>query len=472
MRTAPLATLALGAMFGAASLGGVAHANGRYPATNEILFRPGDLHSFYVRSTFGLLVSHDDGCTFSWVCEQNIGFGGTFDPIYRVGSDGSIYAATLFGLTESRDGGCSFAPAVLSTGTTSRPDLAGDYVAALDIGSTGEVWAGTADTNTINAVYVSRDGGVSFQPALESSTVLFKSIAVAPSMATRIFATGYALAQPPCRYGDSIGCRPTAGSDAAVAFRSDDDGATWTPLPLAGIAVGQTPLFEVIAVDPFDPDVVFATSVGANPPVGDILYQSTDAGMTFTQVLATTSTVQDVTFTDASHAFVAQVPLMDDTGSLTPAPAYASTDGGSAFVAMTGTPQLECLSARSDGALFGCGQNWIDGKAVAQLQTDGSWSDVFQFFQLAGPLACPVNSLETSQCGPQWPALQTQFSSTGPTCGSGSGTGGGDAGPGVHASSGGCDAGRGGGPIALAGAFAAAAVSLRRRRGSRAARVE
>ena len=55
--------------------------------------------------TFGLLVSHDDGAGFYWVCEQNIGYEGTFDPKYRIGANGDIYATTFEGLRVSRDGG-------------------------------------------------------------------------------------------------------------------------------------------------------------------------------------------------------------------------------------------------------------------------------------------------------------------------------------------------------------------------------
>src|SRR5678816_4665147 len=84
----------------------VALANGRPPITNGVKFRPGDNHSLYVATTFGLLVSHDDGCSFRWVCEQNIGYGGTFDPQYRIATDGAIFATTFTGLRVSRDGGC------------------------------------------------------------------------------------------------------------------------------------------------------------------------------------------------------------------------------------------------------------------------------------------------------------------------------------------------------------------------------
>ncbi len=55
-------------------------ANGRAPITNGVFFRPGSNTDIWVRTTFGLLVSHDDGCTFRWICEQNVGYGGIFDP--------------------------------------------------------------------------------------------------------------------------------------------------------------------------------------------------------------------------------------------------------------------------------------------------------------------------------------------------------------------------------------------------------
>lgn len=69
--------------------------------------QPGDNHSLHVATTFGLLVSHDDGCSFRWICEQNIGYGGTFDPKYRIAGDGTLFATTFSGLRVIRDdGGC------------------------------------------------------------------------------------------------------------------------------------------------------------------------------------------------------------------------------------------------------------------------------------------------------------------------------------------------------------------------------
>src|SRR5262245_55778324 len=127
----------------ALTISATAYANGRAPLTNGIHFRPGDPHSLYIASTFGLLISHDDGCTVQWVCEANMGFGDMFDPIYAIASDGTIFATTMVGLRVSRDGGCSFTTATdqLPAGDPGRLDL---YMSALDIGPTGEDRQGTS----------------------------------------------------------------------------------------------------------------------------------------------------------------------------------------------------------------------------------------------------------------------------------------------------------------------------------------
>src|SRR5439155_24446940 len=101
MRWSVLAPLVAGTLALAAA---PAFANGRAPLTNGINFKAGDDQSIYLSTTFGLLVSHDDGCTFRWVCEQSLGYGGQWDPKYAIASDGTIFATTFEGLRVSRDG--------------------------------------------------------------------------------------------------------------------------------------------------------------------------------------------------------------------------------------------------------------------------------------------------------------------------------------------------------------------------------
>src|SRR5687767_13958439 len=130
----------------------IAHGNGRAPQTIGIYPKPGEPQTVFLATTFGLLVTTDDGCTFRWMCEDNIGYAGTSEPAYAIGSDGTIFATTYDGLRVSRDGGCSF--------QTATADV---WVDALDLGPTGEVWIGTAETGGSNDILSSLDNGMTFQ---------------------------------------------------------------------------------------------------------------------------------------------------------------------------------------------------------------------------------------------------------------------------------------------------------------------
>jgi hypothetical protein len=59
-------------------LTGSAAANGRFPKAQQIVTAPGSGgKTIFLRATFGVLVSRDAGATWSWICEQAIGFSGT-----------------------------------------------------------------------------------------------------------------------------------------------------------------------------------------------------------------------------------------------------------------------------------------------------------------------------------------------------------------------------------------------------------
>jgi len=386
----------------------VARANGRPPATNGIYFRPGDPHSLYIASTFGLLVSHDDGCTVHWICEVDLGYGGSWDPAYAIAGDGTIFATTYTGLRVSRDGGCSFvtATAELPPGDPGR--IANRGIDALALGPDGAIWAGTSDTGAPNDIFVSTDGGVTFSSrGMLSPTIFWKSIAIAPSDARRVYVTGYELA----------GVAPDAGTlpPAPHALRTDDAGVHWTELSLAGVIYGGTPIVLALAVDPRDAGIVYLVSRGANPPSGDRMYRSADGGATFAEVLATADPVHDVVVLDAQTVRVATQTVAGLGGST-----YVSTDAGQAFVRATSAPRLACLGKSPDGSLYGCAANWEpDYMAVTQsLDRGTTFHKVWRFAQLAGPLACPDGTAERDVCDrSQWQTVQAQLAATGPTCG-------------------------------------------------------
>ena len=405
MRLAAVLVLALAA---------TASANGRPPLTNGVFFKPGDTQSIYIRSTFGLLISHDDGCSFRWVCEKAIGYGGEFDPKYAVATDGTIFATTFRGLKVSRDGGCTWTMAPVGPGEI--------WVDAIDVGPNGDVWVATAESAAPNNVYRSTDNGATFAArGMLSPQVWWKSVRVAPSDPKIVYVAGYQV----------------AGAPTARLYRSDDAGENWTEHPLFGeqrdpptMKFGATPIVLVAAVDPKDPNSVLLTSIEANPPKGDRLYRSTDGGVTFKQVLATNDKIRDAFFAADGSVYVATL------GS----GAYHSTDRGASFAPLVAPPQLGCLGQRSDGSLVGCGANWEpDFKAVARTTDGAKWQKVFRFVELAGPVQCAASTSVGQLCEPDWPSLKELFGATGPAAVCPAPPDG--APPKKPAKSGGCDAG-------------------------------
>lgn len=369
-----------------------AHANGRPPMTNGVFFRPGDDQSLYVRSTFGLLISHDDGCSFRWVCEQSIDYSGTYDPKYAIAADGALFATTFKGLRVSRDGGCSFTTptAELPVGAPGR--IADRFVDTVDLGPTGEIWVATADAGP-NDVFRSTDGGVTFASrGMLSSVILWKNLIVAPSDAMRVYVAGYQLSPAP----------------AAHLFSTGDGGQTWTEASLAGVQLAATPLVTVAAVDPADPQRVYLVSVNANGTDGDRLYRSTDGGMTFDEVLSTTQPITGVVIRDPMTVLV-----VGGQGT------FRSGDGGVTFGPPATSPRLGCLGQRPDGTLIGCATNWDPDFMAVGTSSDGAqWQKIFRFVELAGPLSCPPGTAGHDICDQQyWPGLKMQFGANGPACG-------------------------------------------------------
>jgi hypothetical protein len=370
-----------------------AHANGRPPATNGVVFRPGDNESIYIRTTFGLLVSRDAGCSFRWVCEANIGYGGTYDPKYAIAADGALFATTFDGLRVSRDGGCSFTTATAELPANAPGRIAETWVDALDIGPTGEVWVATADSAKPNDIYRSTDNGVTFAArGMQSPMILWKSLAVARSDAMRVYAAGYQVSPSP----------------VAHLVTTADGGQSWTPSALTGVQVGSVPLLEVAAIDPAKPQIVYVVSAGSNGAEGARLYRSTDGAVTFTPVLMTSQPIANVVIRDATTVLVASGDGL-----------FRSTDGGATFGPASTSPHLTCLGKRPDGALIGCAPNWDpDFMAVGRSDDASQWTKLFRFIEMAGPLSCPAGTPGHDVCEQElWPGIRSQFGATGSACG-------------------------------------------------------
>ena len=433
----------------------VARANGRFPATNSVHFRPANQTDMVVGSTFGMLVTHDDGGHVYWVCEQAVGYNGTFDPKYAIATDGTIYATTFNGLMVSHDGGCTFTSATENAAPNDPGRFAGIWVDAIGLGPNDEVWVGTAESGKPNEVYESTDGAATFHPVgLMSGTTWWKSVLVAHSDAQRIYVAGYQVTQ----------AAPDGGAipPQVHIFRSDNAGTSWTEEPTTDFELATSPLVLIDAVSPTDPDVLFARSVTADPPTGDKVYLSTDGAQSWKLVLDTTDAVTGVMFRKNGD-----IILSTTMGGVFKGVLADDGNGGKtvAFAQLTGQPEMACVGERSDQQVFACGANWDpDHFALGRSNDLAAYDKVFRFVELAGPLECPAGTVQHDTCELElWPALKEQFGIRDPDGAPSDGPAPDAAGP-PKKSGGCCDAsGGGGGPVVL-GLLVGAALIRRRRR--------
>ncbi len=399
-----------------------AAANGRFPASTDITWRAGDHTDIYLGATIGLLKSEDDGREFYWICEENIGYSGDFDPIYAVDDDATIYAATFDGVRVSRDGGCSFTTATEEQ-AKGPGRIAGYWIGALALAPDGDLWVGTAETGLANAVYRSTDRALTFQLiGLSSATAWWKSIKVAPSAPNRIYVAGYQVAP----------------AEEILLRRSDDDGQGFITLGIEGIQVGPTSEVFFVGVDPSDADVVYLRAKGGVDPIGDRVYRSADAGLTWTEVLVTAGALDGFVVLPDGNVLAATTSdpeyADDKRGAL-----YQSNDGGRTFTKSAG-PAFGCLGRNSAGELFACGANWAPDYYILGRSPDPiGFTKVLRFHEMVGPLACPAGTAQYDVCELQrWPQIREQFVVTGPYDAGPAGDGGGGGG-------GCCDGGGGAG---------------------------
>ena len=130
-------------------------------------------------------MSSDGGATWSYVCEDAIGYGGAYDPDFVFVRDGTLFATTFGGLLANRDG-CSY----IETG------LGQKFMSRVAQGPDNAVYASSVE-DTDAKIYVSADNGLTFpRSAMPPGTKLndwYQSIEVAPTDANRVYVSGYRL---------------------------------------------------------------------------------------------------------------------------------------------------------------------------------------------------------------------------------------------------------------------------------------
>ena len=366
----------------------VARANGRFPQNMSVTFHPTDDQKIWVGSTFGLQYSPDDGQTWYWLCEANIGYMGIHDPVFAVTASGTLYATIYDGLRISRDGGCTF---------TREPTLEGMWLSDVQRGSDDAVWVATQSTSMPNEVYVSRNDGMTFTPTgLMRPLAYWKTLRVAPSDPNRIYVAGYQTAPA----GDGPGM-PTP-----LLFRTDDGAGAggWIEIPFG--EAGTEAQLKLLGVSRGDADVVFARIDGPS----DRVFRSDDGGVGWNEVLSFDG--------DDARTFISSADGMTILIGSGYSGAMISHDGGMRFDPVPDAPQMFCGGIRdADEDAFICSGNWENMMAVGRSTDLSTWTKVYRFVELDGALECPNGTPQATECAPNWCTICEMFGCPDPNCG-------------------------------------------------------
>jgi hypothetical protein len=412
----------------ASSLAGSTYANGRYPESNQITFSPTDPDLVLVRVTFGLLVSHDRGKTFRWVCEQSIGFSSNEDPMYAVTPSNTIVGTTYQGVTVSRDRACGFDYAGGELKDQVFIDLAWNPNDLKNLVVFASSYDRQDDAGNIvfkSRVWETKDEAQSFAalPGTFDGKLLGYTIDLAASDAKRVYVTAV---------------RDSLGKPEGVLLTSKDHGATYeeTTIPFVN---GEKSIF-IAAVDPRDAEKVYLRTGGGPPDAPTrLLFREAgpDGGAPTIRALYTAAgPLAGFTLSrDAQRVFI---------GGPKDGVRVASTSDH--VFEQRSTVEVQCLAEAADG-LWACSSEG-SGFVAGLSKDDGRTFEARLHFcdNISGALECPEGTRTQTECNPLWPAQRRSL------CGVDAGA---DAGPPAAAPSGESSCGSHASPVGPWGALVA-----------------
>jgi MYXO-CTERM domain-containing protein len=425
------------------SVAGPARANGRYPASGQIAVDPKDPGVLLVRATYGLLLSHDGGLTWSWICEGAVGYGNQEDPMMGFTAQGTILGGLFEGLSIGSNDGCqwSFVPGGIQNRYVIdlSVDKADPSQAVLVISnSTGTDDAG--DPVFLTELWQTADSGQTWAQAGVDMPHAFLGLTVdsAPSDPQRVYVSG--------RYGppDYVG----------TIQRSDDRGATWQALPVTGADSMHLPYIG--GVDPNNHDVLYVR-LDADP--SDTLVVSRDGGTTWSTAYSATGKLYGFAISPDGT----MVATGGDSDGVLVAPASTLK------FAKVSNVGVKCLTWTTSG-LYACADEFKDHFTAGVSHDQGKTFTPLLHLSAVCPLVCAeADSGVNALCPMSWASVATTIDAT--PCVDGGADGGATGSSSGGGSPHGCSCSLAGGPaggaalLALAGL--AAAIGLRHGRGRR-----
>ncbi len=346
-----------------------AGANGRYPSANDVVIGPGAASDvLVVRTTFGLLTSEDRGRSWRWICEDALDRAGVWDAAVVLAADGNLVLGVPSGIRRT-SGRCDITTPA-GAPTCFVPDLAADPA--------GErVVAAVSCVGAPNGVATSSDRGKSFTDGAAIGSFFVETVEVAASDPKRLYLSGY------------VGGGPRL-------FRSDDAGVSFAEVTREFL--GGNTVF-VSAVDAKNADVVYVRS---DLGVGTMLLKSIDGGAHFSKLGETKAKMVGFALSDDGRTVW--------MGSADRAEGILRSVDGGPFTRVLANITVGCMRYHA-GALYVCGDDFIDGFALACSGDGGDHlHPIFSLRNVLGPEECPSGSLVGDVCAPLWPALAATLS--------------------------------------------------------------
>ncbi|WP_394832841.1 hypothetical protein LVJ94_40705 [Pendulispora rubella] len=358
---------------------GQAQANGRFPAASQLVVFPRTPEKMVLRTTFGILFSHDRGATWDWVCERAVGYGGVEDPALGIVGEKTVLAGTFEGLSVTQDLGCSWAFAggglkgQVVIDVTSRSN---QPAAALALTSTYK--RDDAGDGYTSHLYETTDQGISWSRLGVGlpTYAIAETVDTAPSDGARIYASAFR------RKGEPI---------EGLFYASKDNGQTFSET-LIELTPNEGAPF-IAAVDPVNAERVYVRTT--TPGSGSRLLVTDDGGKTFRTVRTGAALLGFALSGDGSKVWVGGADGL-----------FVASRDDLTFVKKSDT-QIQCLTWFG-GTLYACSTE-SSGFIVGASTNDGAnFAPLLHLATVRGPLACG-NGTPTANCLVEWPAIRDQL---------------------------------------------------------------
>ncbi|MFE8603213.1 WD40/YVTN/BNR-like repeat-containing protein [Archangium violaceum] len=349
-----------------------------FPDTTSVTIRRGHPEDMFLGATFGALISRDTGKTWRWICPEAMSYGGWRPETFLWQPDGTLLAATGAALIRSTDGGCTWTVHNYFKSQGLWPSGL-----ASPASNPSRLWVTTNRGASRNGVYRSDDGGQTFTPVMQSDTIVYTAVKVAPSDSRRIYVSGGTI------------------TDLRI-YRSDDEGEHWEELPqpfpqFPGPRPPHPYDLFVLKVSDTNPDRLWARVSWQN---WTYVLESKDGGRTFTSVVHPEGEAQD-----GLGEYLIGIEVSADGNTL-----WAATHtrlfrvrAGETYATQLPLPDGNACAQREGDVLYVCGASRLHDWALATTTDDGqTYTPLFNLPDTKPP-TCPAGTPTHDICRPYWP---------------------------------------------------------------------